>query len=170
MSKAVKALVAETYRKAYEGVNSACVVDMTGLKVLEQESLRAMLREKSAMLKVVKTSQARVAFSGGPLAALGDSLEGPCALVTAPDSVVDAAKVLVDARKEFIALTLKQAILEGDPSLLTVEELSKMKSWAELMGEIGMLTASPGRALAACLKSPQSKIAGCLKSIIDKAA
>lgn len=170
MSKAVKAILAETYRKTYEGVDSACVVDLTGLKVTEQETLRSMLREKSAMLKVVKTSQARIAFSGGPLAALAESMEGPCALVTAPDSVIDAAKVLVEACKEFDALTLKSAMLEGDPSLITVEEMSRMKSWAELMGEIGMLTASPGRALAACLKSPQSKIAGCLKSIIEKAA
>ncbi len=67
-------------------------------------------------------------------------------------------------------LELKQAVFDGDPVLLTVEQLSKMSTKSELLGEVAMLIASPGRAIAGCLGGPQARIAGCLKTMIDKAA
>ena len=90
--------------------------------------------------------------------------------MTSSDSLIDAAKVLVEAAKEFSQLTLKQAMIEGDPNLVTVEEVARLRSRVELLGDVAMLVSSPGRALAGCLSSPQSKIAGCLKTLIDKAA
>ena len=170
MSKAVKAMIAAELKERYADTDSACVVDLRGMNVQEQEQLRRSLREKSARLQVVKNSLARRAFQGGPLEPLGDTLEGPCALVTSSESLIEVAKVLVKAADEFNQLELKQAIVDGDPGLLTVTDVAKMKSHAELIGELVMLVASPGRALAACLISPQSKIAGCLKAMVDKAA
>lgn len=170
MSKAVKKLVTDELRTRYEGTNSACVVELTRMSVRAQESLRARLRDKSAGLQVVKNSLARRAFEDGPLAPLGAALEGPCALVTCSESLIDVAKVLVEAAKDFKELKLKQAIFDGDPSLVSVEELSKMKGQTELIGEVGMLVSSPGRAIAGCIGSPQAKIAGCLKALVDKAA
>lgn len=170
MSKAVKEMVAEEYRKRYDGVESMCVVGLAGLAVSEQEALRASLLQRSARMQVVKNSLARRAFRNGPLEPLGEVLSGPCALVTSDDSVIGAAKALVEACKEFKTLELKQAILEGDPELLTVEQISKFKTRVELIGEIAMLVSSPGRAIAGCLGSPQAKIAGCLKAIVEKAA
>lgn len=170
MSKMVKEMVTCELRQRYDGFDSACVIDMTGLSVQQQESLRNRLGEKSARVQVVKNSLARRAFEGLPLAPLGAVLKGPCALVTASDALIDTAKLLVEAAKEFEALTLKEAIIEGDPNLITVEQLSKMRTRAEIVGEIGMLVSSPGRAIAGCLTAPQSKIAGCLKAIVEKAA
>ena len=96
---------------------------------------------------------------------LGDVLKGPCALVTAEESMIDAAKILVKAAKDFEALKLKEAVVEGD--LFTVAEVAKMKGKDELLGEIAMLLSSPGRAIAGCMKSAQGKIAGCLKKLIE---
>ena len=170
MSKPIKAMVTTQLGKTYAGIDSACVVDLTGLPVQSQEALRGVLRGKSARLEVVKNSLARRAFQDTPLEPLGVSLEGPCALVTGGSSVIEVAKALVEACKEFVELTLKQAIVEGDPGLLTVEEVSKLKSRLEMVGEVCLLIGSPGRMVAGCLGSPQSKIAGCLKGMIDKAA
>lgn len=170
MSKPVKAMVTAELKERYAGTDGACVVDLTGMNVQEQEELRRRLRDKSSRVQVVKNSLARRAFRGGPLEPIGEALEGPCALVVSSKSLIDAAKVLVEAAKEFEHLELKQAIVDGEPELLTVAELSKMKSRLELIGDLASLIASPGRALAACLASPQSRIAGCLKTIIDKAA
>ena len=170
MSKPVKAMIAESLRETYEGIENVCVVDLTGLNVQEQERVREVLREKSARLQVVRNSLARRAFKDSSLEPLGRALEGPCALVTTPASIIDTAKVLAKAADEFEHLTLKQAMLEGDPELLTVEQVSKMKGRVELLGDLAMLLTSPGRALAGCLGSPQSRIAGCLKMIIDRAA
>lgn len=171
MSKAVKAMIAEELKGRYSDVESACVIDMTGMNVTEQQELRRSLRETSAQVEVVKNSLARRAFADCPLEPLGATLQGPCALVTSTsESLVGTTKALVAAAKEFVQLTLKQAILGGDPNLYTIEEVSKMQTREEVLGELALLIGSPGRAIAACAASPQSKIAGCLKAVVDKAA
>jgi len=171
MSKTVKDLVTKEYAVRYDGVSSACVIDMTGMSVDEQQSLRSAVREKSGRVQVIKNSLARRAFGDGPLSPLGPALKGPCALVVSEEaSAIDLAKTLVEAAKEFETLKLKSAVFDGDADLLTVEALSKMKGLGELLGEIAMLVSAPGRNLAACASSPGGKIAGCLKAIADKAA
>ncbi len=170
MSKAIKALMTQQLKDRYAGMESACVVELTGLDVAAQEKLRRTLRGKSARLEVVKNSLARQAFQGGPLDPLGKAMVGPCALITSSGPLIDIARLLVEAAKEFTKLKLKQAIVDGDPSLLSIEAVSKMRGRREILGELAMLIASPGRAIAGCLGSPQAKIAGCLKAISEKAA
>ncbi len=170
MSRTVKTLITAELKERYAGLNSACVVDLAGLNVQEQEQLRKRLRGTSARLEVVKNSLAQRAFQGSALGPLGDALEGPCALVTSSDSLIEATKVLVEAAKEFPRLTLKQTIVEGDPKLLTVQAVSMMRSRTEMVGEVAMLVTSPARAIGGCLGSPALKLAGCLKAMIDKAA
>lgn len=170
MSKAVKAMVTEELKSRYQGVESACVVDLTGLDVKQQDQLRRNLREKSATMQVVKNSMVKRAFVGGPLGPLVDALEGPSAIITSTDSLIDVAKMLVDATKQFENLSLKQALVDGEPELLTVEMLAKMKSRLELLGDIAGLVTAPARTIAGCLTAPQSRIAGCLKTLADKAA
>jgi len=170
MSKPIKALMTQQLKDRYQGLDSGCVVELTGLDVQTQEKLRRELREKSARLEVVRNSLARHALTGGPLAPLGDSMVGPCALVTSRGSLIEIAKYLVATAKEFTKLKLKNAVLDGDPSLLTVEAVSRMRTKNELLGEVALLVSSPGRAIAGCMRSPQSKIAGCLKTISEKAA
>ena len=160
----------EQLRERYAGMSSACVVELTGLDVQSQEKLRRNLRAKSARLEVVKNSLARRAFQGGPLDPLGPTLVGPCAVVSSSGSLIEVAKLLVEAAKDFKKLKLKQGILDGDPTPLTVEAISRMRGRLEILGELAMLIRSPGRAVAGCLQSPQAKIAGCLKAMIDKAA
>ncbi len=170
MSKEIKALLTEQLKSRFAGTESACVVELTGLDVQAQEKLRRQLRAKSARVEVVKNSLARLAFQGGPLDPLGKALVGPCALVTSSGSLIDVARYLIEAAAEFKTLKLKEAILEGDSTLLTVQALAKMRGKRELLGELALLVGSPGRAIAGCLKSPQSKIAGCLKTLAEKAA
>jgi len=170
MSKPIKGLIAEALKEQYAQVDSVCVVDLTGMSVNSTEQLRSALREKSARLQVVRNSLARRAFVDGPLARLAQDLEGPCAFVTSTESIIDVAKLLVESCKEHASLSLKQAVLDGDPQLLTVAEMSKLRSRSEMLGEVALVISSPARSLAGCVGSPQSKIAGCLKAITEKAA
>lgn len=170
MSKVIKGMVTDELRSRYDGVSSACVVDITGLNVQEQQELRTNLREKNARMQIVKNSMVKRALKDGPLKLLSESLTGPCALIVSEQSIIDIAKLLIEASKDFSELKLKHAMMDGDADLLTVVQLSKMKSLHELVADISMLISSPGRSIAGCLGSPQSKIAGCLKAIVDKAA
>ena len=168
MSKPLKKMLTDYLKDRFGHVDSACVVDLTGLDVASTETLRGMLREKNARLEVVKNRLAKEAFSDTLLGPLGHALRGPCALVVSEDSIVDAAKELVAFSKEYKKLKLKEAILEGDPDLLSVVDLSRMKSRVEIIGEVAALISGPGRLLAGAIASPQGKIAGCLKAIAEK--
>lgn len=168
MSKPLKDAITTEYRQAYGDEDSVCVIDMTGLNANDTHRLRNDLRAKDMQIRVVKNSLARRAFADSPLEALGKNLGGPCALVTGGESIIDVAKELARWAKELAPLKLKDAIMEGDPELLTVAELAKLKGRLEMLGEIIMLGASPARALVGCLASPASKLAGCMKAMIEK--
>jgi large subunit ribosomal protein L10 len=168
MSKAVKNLITNEYKARYDGLDSACVVSVIGLDAIATNRLRRELAAKKIRLQVVKNSLARRAFADTSLAPLAGSLEGPCALVTGGESIIDVAKTLIETQKGYPKLELKLAVLGGDPELITVEQLSKMKSRQELLADIAMLIASPARRLAACLGTPASRIAGCVKTLIEK--
>lgn len=170
MSKVLKEMITSELKSRYDGVDSACVVELAGMTVIEQEQLRGDLRKNDAEVHVIKNRLAKIAFRGSPLEPLGESLEGPCALVTSSGSVIDIAKTLTAAAKSIENLKLKNAIFDGDADLMTVAQLSTMKGLTELLGDIASLVSSPGRTIAGCVSSPQGKIAGCLKAIAEKAA
>lgn len=171
MSKFVKELITTELRERYQGVRSACVVDLTGLDVQAQEKLRRTVRAKSGRIEVVKNSLARRALRGAPLGPLTDAMDGPCALVTGDgDSIIDIAKTLVESAREFTKLKFRHAIVDGDPSLLTVADVARMRNRGEVLAELAMLIASPTRRLAGCLGGPAGRVAGCVKTVADKEA
>jgi large subunit ribosomal protein L10 len=168
MSKPVKDLMTEEYQRRYDGVEDACVVSVIGLDAISTNRFRGELQARKLRLQVIKNSLARRAFAGSRLAPLGEALEGPCALVTGEESVIDVAKLLVGYQKAYPKIELKKGILAGDPELIDVEQMAKMKSRSELLADVAMLIASPGRSIAGCLASPGGRVAGCLKAIADK--
>jgi len=168
MSKPLKDAMAQALRARYEGVDSACVVDLTGLDVAGTLHLRRELKANRMGMHVVKNAVARRALVDSPLQPLADRLTGPSALVVGEPAGVEIARLLVRLAKELKHIGLREAIVEGDPDLVSVKDLAKMKGRLELIGEAIMLVASPGRALAGCLSSPQGKIAGCLKARIEE--
>jgi len=168
MSKELKTLITDEFRSRYDGVDSACVVDVTALNVQDVQTVRRSLAGKSIRLTVVKNSLARRALDGGPLELLGRDLSGPCALVTGGDSIIDVAREVVRLAGEFPNLVLKKGVMDGDPELTLVTDLAKLKGRAELLADIAGLIGSPGGAIAGCLAGAGGRIAGCLKTIADK--
>lgn len=170
MSKPIKDLMTSQLQKRFSGIESACVVNISRLDAITTNVMRGALKKQHIQMHVVKNSLARRALDGGPLGPLAGALQGPSAVVYGDTGIVDIARELVKWAKQHKTIELKQGIIEGDPDLCTVEELSRMKGKRELVGEIGMLITSPGRRLAGCLGSPAAKIAGCLKAKIDQAS
>jgi large subunit ribosomal protein L10 len=166
MSKPVKDVITHEYQQAFGELEGACVVNVVGLDAISTNKLRNEIRAKKLSMKVVRNSLARRALADRGLAPLAKALQGPCALVTGGDSIVEAAKILVALKKTYAKLELKLGLVEGD--LYEVEQISKMKSRADMLGEIAMLIASPGRRLAGCINAPGGKLAGCVKTIADK--
>ncbi len=169
MSKPVKDLLTQEYQSRYGGLDSACVVSVIGLDAIATNLFRGELGKRRMRLQVVKNSLARRAFSEGALAPLGSALDGPCALVTGGESAIEIAKALVELQKTYPKIELKYGIVGGEPDVLSVDQIAKMRSRVEMIGEVAMLIASPGRRLAGCLAGPGGRIAGCIKTIADKA-
>ena len=154
--------------RRYGSIDSACVIDISGLDAVNTNHMRGELKKQNIRMHVIKNSIARRALAGSPLEPLANALCGPCALVFGEPAITDIAKELAKWAKEYEVLTLKNGIMEGDPDLFTVEELSKMKSQTELVADIAMLICSPGRTIAGQLRAPAGKIAGCLKALIER--
>jgi len=168
MSKAVKSLESTEIKNRCAGVDSACVIDISGLDAISTNVMRGGLKKLNISMHVLKNSMARRALADSPLKPLAQTLAGPCALVYGEPAIMDIAKELSRWAQEYKVITLKNAIMEGDADLLTVADLSKMKSRTELIADIAAAVAGPGRSIAAQLLAPAGNIAGCLKTLIEK--
>ncbi|GMV98502.1 MAG: hypothetical protein AMXMBFR83_28520 [Phycisphaerae bacterium] len=168
MSKPVKDLVTNEYKRVFGQADGACVVSVIGLDAISTNKLRGELRARKIQMKVVKNSLARRAFAGTSLAPLAAALTGPCALVTGGESTIDVAKALVELKRAYPKIELKQGVLGGEADLIDLERLATMKNKAELLGEVAMLIASPGRRIAGAVAGPAGRIAGCVKALAEK--
>jgi large subunit ribosomal protein L10 len=151
-----------------DGVESACVIDISGLDAIKTNRLRGELKKRRIRMQVLRNSLARRAFVGGALEPLAKSFAGPCCLVYGDAPATDIARELVRWSREFKVIKLKNGIIEGEPDLFSVEDLSRMKGKRELVAEIAMLISSPARRMASAISSSAAKIAGCLEALIER--
>lgn len=170
MSKTIKEQMAAEFKTRYDGINNACVVSLIGLDGVSTNQLRGRLREKNMEVHIIRNRIAKRALMDTILSPLADTFDGPCALVTGEGTASEIAKELVECVKEYEALELKTGLLEGEPEIFSVEDLSKMKGRIELLGEVAMLVCAPARSLAGAIQSPGGKIAGVLKALVEKGA
>ena len=172
MSKFIKGLMqAELESKLSDGnVKEFIVVDMKGMNGNDNNMMRGQLREKKISLHVIKNSLFRKSLRNQQMETATDMFYGPCAIAYGGDSIVDVAKEMVDWSKKLKAFEIKGAFLEGHTyDTNGAVELSKMPNRAELQGAIVRAAMSPGANLAGAIAGPASVIAGCIKTIIEKA-
>src|SRR5436190_20477548 len=113
MSKPIKEMIIEDYRKRFDNVDGALVVDIRRVTANENNTLRAGLHQKKIRVTIVKNTLAKKAFTGTNLEALGNALSGPSALAYGGNSVIDVARELVQWIKKIKTVALKGAILDG---------------------------------------------------------
>ena len=172
MSKPVKNLITEDYKRRFEGVSGAVLVDVRGMQSNDNNNFRNGLAQKSIRITVVKNSQAKRAFEDTDLQGLSDLLEGPSALVypvSEETSVVNVARELLDWAKKLDTLQFRGAILDGimfGPD--QIDALSKYPTKEEAQAKVVTMLLSPARNLAGAVKAPAGNLAGILKTIQEK--
>lgn len=170
MSKVVKEMIIDEYRKRFEGVEDAVIVDIRTLDANENSNLRTSLVEKDIRVTVIRNRLAKKAFDGTALASLDALLTGPTALVYGAETVVDVAREIVDWAKKIKKIELKGAVLDGElyAGKDGVEALSKFPTRAEAQAQVVQLVLSPAGNLVSAITSPGAEIVSILKTIEEK--
>ena len=167
MSKPIKELVIDDYKKRFENIDGALLVDIRGMTSNDTNDLRLGLQEKRIRVTVVKNTLAKKAFTGTDLEALNAGLVGPSAVAYGDTSVVDVARQLVEWAKKIKHLTLKGAVLDGHyyDGAEGVKRISNFPTKEEAQAKVVQLFLSPASNLLRAATSPGSNILGIVKEI-----
>ena len=133
--------------------------DYRGLTVEQITALRDKLREKNAVLKVIKNNFARIAFEELKVENVADYLKGPTVIAMAKEDSNEVAKVLFDFAKDTPALAVKGASIANENY-----DLAKITAYSNVPGKktlYAMLMSAmngPVRQLAATIKAYGDKL------------
>jgi large subunit ribosomal protein L10 len=161
MSKQIKNYIAEEVKKRLQGVNDALLVNVIGLDSTNTFNLRRELRSKNISLLVVKSSLAKRATEGTPLARAFDDTEGSLAIVWGAEDFVSLAKELVALHKkpEYEKFTAKGGVMEGER--LTPEKVTDISKWPNRAGQISIVLGqllAPGAKLLSQINAPGARL------------
>ncbi len=169
MSKFVKDLITKELATRYGQLENAVWIELLGVDGITTNEFRRNLHARHMQMEVVPNALFRRAVVEGPLRRLADALDGPSALITGGDSLIDVAKVLEEWQPKLKTLRLRGAVLEGEfLDERSVTGLSKMPTKRDLQARLAAIVRAPGARLASAVLAPGRNIAGCLKALIEK--
>lgn len=143
MPRPEKVQKVQALKEMVEPAQALFLLDFTGLSVPEITELRKKLREKKAVLKVVKNTLARRALQETGHRKITEFLVGPNALVIAYEDVVEPIKVVFDFAKEVGKGQLRVGEVQGEVlEGKDLERLSKLPPLSEMRAKaVGALSA-----------------------------
>lgn len=147
------------------------LADISGLNASETVDLRRKCFEHDLKLTVVKNTLLKRAFDQLDMC-IGDLyeiLEGPTSIIFS-EKGAEPAKVIKEFRKKRERPLLKGAYVEesiyiGDDKL---EDLSKIKSKEELIGDLILQLKSPMNNVISSLRSGNDILSGVMKTLSEK--
>ena len=155
-----KAEAIENAKKVLGEYNDFIFADYRGLTVEQITTLRDKLREKNAVLKVMKNNFARIAFEDMKVENVADYLKGPTVIAMAKEDANEVAKVLFDFAKDAPALAVKGASIANE-----IYDQAKIEAYSKVPGKKQLYAM-----LMSAMNGPAQKLAATLKAYADKKA
>ena len=155
-----KAQAIEEAKKTFADYSDFIFADYRGLTVEQITALRDKLREKNAVLKVVKNNFARIAFEDMKVENVADYLKGPTVVAMAKEDSNEVAKVLFDFAKDTPALAVKGASIANE-----IYDVSKIEAYSKVPGKNTLIAM-----LMSAMNGPVQKLAATLQAYADKKA
>lgn len=170
MSKPVKEMIVEEYRRRFDGVTGGVLIHIRGMDAIANNEMRNDLRKKAIQVTLLKNTLAKKAFDGTPLEALAPSLVGPSAFVYGAESAVDVAREIMTWAKKVEHMELQAASLDGIyfEGAKGVKVLSAFPTRDEAQATVVTILLTPHKNVVGCAKSPGSKLLGIVKTIQEK--
>jgi len=171
MSKKVKSLIEKELTGRLKDIDGVAVISPRGLGATKTNVIRRKLREQGMRMTVVKNTLAKRAVGEGKLKGFDKLLDGPSAVIYGQAGISKLARFLLEEKKNDETLELRGMFFDGEVYVgdKGVEQVSKLPTREEAIGQLVALVLSPGKNLAGALKSPGSKLGSILKTIEDKA-
>ncbi len=153
-----KVAAIEEAKKTFADYSDFIFADYRGLTVEQITKLRDKLREKNAVLKVVKNNFARIAFEDMKVENVADYLKGPTVVAMAKEDSNEVAKVLFDFKKEAPTLAVKGASIANENY-----DAAKIEAYSNVPGKKQLYAM-----LMSAMNGPVQKLAATLQAYVDK--
>ena len=158
--QSAKAEAIENAKKTLSEYNDFIFADYRGLTVAQITELRGKLREKNAVLKVMKNNFARIAFEELKVENVADYLKGPTVIAMVNEDSNEVAKVLFDFKKNAPTLEVKGGSIGKE-----VYDSAKIEAYSKVPGKKQLYAM-----LMSAMNGPAQKLAATLKAYADKKA
>ena len=171
MSKVVKGLVQKEIAKRLGDVDGVAVINPRGIDAIKNNLIRRRLRAKGVRMTVVKNTLAKRAVGDGKLKGFDALLDGPSAVIYGEASIATIARLILDEKKNDDKIELRGVFFDGEVYVgdKGVEQVSKLPTREEAIGQVVALILAPGSKLAGTLKGQAGKVAALIKAIEEKA-
>jgi large subunit ribosomal protein L10 len=154
VTRAIKEEELHELERAFQGTESAILVDYKGLKVPQVTELRRQVRSARGQYKVVKNTLAKRALKGTAFESLSEHFVGTTAVAYAGEDPVALAKVLTTFAKTAPALQIKAAVVQGRAIKASeVSELATMPGKPELYAKLLFVLQAPMQQLVTVLSA-----------------
>jgi large subunit ribosomal protein L10 len=171
MSKKIKSLITRELGDRFKGVESVAVINPRGIAATKNNQIRRKLREKGLRMTVVKNTLAKRAVGDdSKLKGFDKLLDGPSAVIYGEASISTIARLILDAKKTDEKIELRGIFFDGELYVgdKGVEQVSKLPTREEAIGQVVALILAPGQRLGGIFKGQAGKVAALIKAIEDK--
>lgn len=144
VTKADKVAELQALEQAFQGADTAILVDYRGLTVPQVTDLRRQLRAVKATYKVVKNTLAKRALKGTAFEALDQHFSGTTAIAYTANDPVELAKTLTAFIKTAPTVAIKAAVVQGRAiQAAEVNDLASLPGKAELYAKLLYVLQAP---------------------------